>query len=145
MEGIPVMVAYSFNKRFIEPILVGLGEKRLHDVAPKRQTIRAVGKRRHARPGETIQLYTGMRTKQCRKIGEARCVENIPVRITVPKYGAVPLNIQIGEDASFYVTNDFANYDGFESESDMHAFWRKEHGPGDFFGVLIKWERINGD
>lgn len=142
------MPAYSFKRRFVVPVARGLGVSYPIDFIetmedrPKRQTIRAVGRRRHARPGEIVQCYYAMRTKQCFKIGDGRCIENIPVRITVPKYGAVPLNIQIGEDASFYVTNDFANSDGFASESDMHAFWRKEHGPGDFFGVLIKWEPL---
>ena len=53
------MVAYSLKPRFIPPILSGA----------KRQTIRAISRRRHAIPGETLQLYTGMRTKQCRLIG----------------------------------------------------------------------------
>jgi hypothetical protein len=51
------MVAYSFDKRFVPQIANGF----------KRQTIRA-HRRRHARPGEALQLYTGMRTKQCKKI-----------------------------------------------------------------------------
>jgi hypothetical protein len=51
------MVAYSFDKRFVPQIENGF----------KRQTIRA-HRRRHARPGEALQLYTGMRTKHCRKI-----------------------------------------------------------------------------
>ncbi|MEJ0016825.1 MAG: ASCH domain-containing protein [Acetobacteraceae bacterium] len=46
------MVAYSFKRDFAAPILAGI----------KRQTIRA-DRRRHARPGEVLQLYTGMRTK----------------------------------------------------------------------------------
>lgn len=69
------MVAYSFKKRFVDPIRVGLSSVSLSfDCQPKRQTIRSIGKRRHARPGETLQLYTAMRTKQCRKIGDARCM-----------------------------------------------------------------------
>lgn len=107
------MVAYSFKKRFVAPIRAGLGlimkddkgnwlqcESVIDDGAtvshpfdpykdlapearPKRQTIRAIGKRRHARPGETLQLYTAMRTKQCEKIGEARCIAVLPIRIVV--------------------------------------------------------------
>jgi hypothetical protein len=53
-----VMVAYSFQKQFVPAIISG----------KKRQTIRAFGKRRHAYVGEPIQLYVGMRTKQCAKI-----------------------------------------------------------------------------
>ena len=52
------MPAYNFQKQFAP--LVESGQKR--------QTIRAIGKRRHARPGESLQLYTGQRTKACRKL-----------------------------------------------------------------------------
>jgi len=56
------MVAYSFKAQFREPILAGT----------KRQTIRA-DRKRHARLGEALQLYTGMRTRQCKLIGRATC------------------------------------------------------------------------
>ncbi len=46
------MVAYSFNPRFIEPIRQGL----------KTQTIRSYSEARQPRPGQLLQLYTGMRT-----------------------------------------------------------------------------------
>jgi hypothetical protein len=51
------MVAYSFNRRFVPAIESGI----------KSQTIRAP-RRRHARPGERLQLYSDMRTKACRLI-----------------------------------------------------------------------------
>jgi hypothetical protein len=57
------MVAYSFNKQFVPLIQSG----------HKRQTIRA-NRKRHARVGETVQLYTGMRTRDCQKIiADQRC------------------------------------------------------------------------
>lgn len=52
------MPAYNFRKQFAP--LVESGQKR--------QTIRTIGKRRHARAGEPLQLYTGQRTKACRKL-----------------------------------------------------------------------------
>lgn len=145
------MVAYSFKNRFVGPIRVGLGiaesprddfpfpgQWRLPD--PKRQTIRAE-RARHARPGEIVQLYCGMRTKQCFKIGEARCVSVDSIVIGVKKkkleimrYAPNPISI----DA-------FAKADGFNDLDDMHAFWLKEHGVGMFRGVLIKWEPITGE
>lgn len=76
------MVAYSFRPQFVGPITVGLGLSFVNSfgvtpptIRPKQQTIRAHGKRRHARPGDELQLYTGMRTKACRLIGRARCSE----------------------------------------------------------------------
>lgn len=77
------MVAYSFRQRFVAPIQVGLGTIE-HipgtEYAPKRQTIRA-NRKRHARPGEELQLYCGMRTKGCFLIGRARCTSVSGVRL----------------------------------------------------------------
>ncbi|MBR0693603.1 hypothetical protein [Bradyrhizobium lablabi] len=119
------MVAYSFRRRFVDPIRSGA----------KRQTIRAVGKRRHARPGETVQLYSGMRTKQCIKIGDARCIYVQPMWIGVRNDSFSLRDIVIDADA-------FARADGFTSISDMHAFWLREHGVGNFEMLLIKWEPL---
>lgn len=168
------MVAYSFKKRFVTPIRYGLGLmpidgkwlpcesvielgqrdaipfdpfKHLERTArPKRQTIRAVGKRRHARPGETLQLYTAMRTKQCKKIGEARCTAVLPIRIMVNEH-SMPVEVDgrhVGVGSHDYPggLRELAQLDGFEHAEDMHEFWKKEHGLGEFSGVLIKWEPI---
>jgi len=130
------MVAYGFKKQFVDAIRSGLGNYEHIDgmiPAPKRQTIRAIGKRRHARPDEVLQLYTAMRTKQCQKIGDATCVYVQPIVIDVLK---AKLKF------SSFVTDPeaFARADGFATAADMHAFWLKEHGLGKFEGVLIKWK-----
>lgn len=65
------MVAYSFNARFELPIVT----------LRKTGTIRNVGKRRHAKPGETLQLYTGMRTRACRLLATAVCSSQDRLRI----------------------------------------------------------------
>lgn len=146
------MTAYSFKKQFVEPIRVGLGLPpsveafaagmdsfgNVHRPAPKRQTIRAIGKRRHARPGETLQLYTAMRTKQCRKIGEATCIYVQPISIDVGKTKLKFSNFVTDPEA-------FALADGFATAADMHAFWLEEHGPGKFEGVLIRWQPNDAD
>lgn len=150
------MVAYSFKKRFVTPIRVGLGlpvrdEDQDHDGAtillPKRQTIRAVGKRRHALPGEAVQLYTGMRTQICRMIGVARCKEVRDIVLTFRE----PCTVAIGSASlqqrhAYYFgdeLNEFARRDGFAGWPDMVAFWRSEHGHAEiFFGVLVEWEPI---
>jgi hypothetical protein len=135
------MVAYSFKRRFVDPIRVGLNqlcEAQLTGVHPKCQTIRAMGKRRHARAGETIQLYTAMRTKQCRKIGDARCVSVHDVSIMVGKH-TMPIRLDGAHLGGGHI-HDFARADGFASGEDMLAFWQAEHGLGKFDGVLIRWE-----
>lgn len=142
------MVAYSFNKRFVSPIRVGLGIKIHHEpgdahvYTPKRQTIRATGKRRHARPGETLQLYHGMRTKQCFKIGEARCTDVVPIIIRVPRDDAW-LSVKIADEPEKLADDAFAQADGFASVEDMWLFWRQEHPlVRTFTGFLIRWESL---
>jgi hypothetical protein len=136
------MVAYSFKKRFVDPIKSGLG---IYDpilglqpkiVKPKRQTIRAIGKRRHARPGETLQLYTAMRTKQCAKIGDARCMSIEPIKLWISLK-----HIAVGKGLN-PIDDDFARKDGFDDAKEMHTFWIAEHGAGWFEGVLIQWEPL---
>ena len=135
------MVAYSFKERFVKPIEVGLSSVSLSfDPPPKRQTIREVGLKRHARPGEVLQLYYGMRTKYCRSIGVAKCVSADPIRMNIADEPKIWM--QVGKDAAGFVTDEFARADGFASAEDMHEFWKKEHGLGRFEGVLIRWEPI---
>lgn len=143
------MVAYSFKRRFVDPIRVGLSRVSLSfDCAPKLQTIRAVGKRRHARPGETLQLYHGMRSKQCFKIGEARCVNVVGVRIHV-NGGRITIAPGTREEHALDKTvqlDAFAQRDGFGNWTEMQEFWRAEHGEiarlGPFVGMLILWEPL---
>lgn len=140
------MVAYSYKRRFVNPIRIGLGlpilpeyEESERVPRPKRQTIRA-DRRRHARPGEIIQHYRGMRTRQCFKIGEGRCVRITPIRIVVNEH-TMPTaldGVHVGEGR----LHDFARADGFDNAEDMHAFWKEEHGLGEFRGVLIQWEPL---
>jgi hypothetical protein len=134
------MVAYSFNKRFAEPIANG------HPATGiiKRQTIRAPRKR-HAQPGEAIQLYQGMRTKHCRKIiADQMCLEVRPLRLFVTDAFVHFLDndevIQLADPL-----DDFARQDGFLHWEDMRAFWRAAHSEASdaellFTGVLIRWE-----
>jgi len=134
------MVAYSFNKRFAEPIASG------HPASGiiKRQTIRA-DRKRHVQPGEAIQLYQGMRTKYCRKIiADTVCVAVRPIELFVA-LGHVRFN-DTGE--AFGITgmlDDFARQDGFLHWADLQAFWQVAHPEAcgqdlSFRGVLIRWE-----
>jgi hypothetical protein len=133
------VVAYSFKRRFVDPIRVGLSRVSLSfDCQPKHQTIRAIGKRRHARPGETLQLYCAMRTRQCFKIGEARCIEVSPIAIAVNLH-TMPITLN-GQHLGGGRIHEFAQADGFDHGEDMHEFWKAEHGLGPFEGVLIRWE-----
>lgn len=131
------MVAYSFQSRFADAV----AELR------KRQTIRALGKRRHARPGECVQLYTGMRTRSCRKLVDPDpvCTSAEPVMLesvvgkipgTLP---LCPLRIWVNGRTSPEESEAIARADGFASIQEMHDWFKQAHGLP-FHGVLIKWE-----
>jgi hypothetical protein len=126
------MVAYSFNPRFIEPIRQGI----------KTQTIRAHGLRRHARPGELLQLYSGMRTAHCRRIlPDTPCLTLMQVEITFRK-GEIARAVTDGVPVRDL--DAFALRDGFADAVDMWAFWRDHHPEAmaeGFRGVLIEWAR----
>ena len=123
------MVAYSFKQRFAAPILAGT----------KRQTIRA-DRKRHARPGEELQHYTGMRTKHCRLIGRAICEALLTILINLEADYVVVRRFDHEELFEGAALDEFARDDGFEDWADMKAFWRAEHGTIDRFeGVLVKW------
>lgn len=125
------MVAYNFQRRFVAPIRAGT----------KRHTIRAerAGRSRHARPGELMQLYFGLRTRHVQRIAEPRCESVRSVRIDLGLYFAEV-------DGLAFCDDDFDAFemsDGFTDGDDMVAFWRREHpGVEVFSGLLIRWEPI---
>lgn len=123
------MVAYSFKAQFRTRILAGT----------KRQTIRS-DRKRHARPGEQIQLYTGMRTRSCALIARAICQACVPIRIGVADQW---IETETGRIDDLPTLELFAAVDGFESWSAMRAFWQREHrDQPTFFGVLIRWNGL---
>tara|TARA_R110000772_G_scaffold27272_2_gene69534 strand:+ start:1124 stop:1741 length:618 start_codon:yes stop_codon:yes gene_type:complete len=136
------MVAYSFKSAFIPDIQAWL----------KMQTVRGNRIRRHARPGEPVQLYTAMRTRHCRKIldPDPVCsrVEEIDIDV-----GRVGLDLMLnGIPLDEQQATDFAIADGFRIKQPdmlrsltplkyMRRFWVMTHGYGLFEGVVIHWQR----
>lgn len=129
------MVAYSFKARFAPPILAGT----------KRQTIRAERKR-HARPGEQLQLYTGMRTRSCKLIGRAPCLSVTSIRLDFQVRRVESLDTGTAWTTA-EETDAFAVSDGFADWNAMAAFWAAEHPGIDLFsGVMIRWAPLlSGD
>lgn len=119
------MPALNFQAQFADAVERGA----------KIQTIRARRKDgRDPKEGDTLYLYTGMRTKACRKIGERRCRKVMNVEID---YNSVRLN---GD--SFLLTNareNFAKADGFEDWTAMRKWFEKTHDLP-FRGFVICWE-----
>ena len=117
------MPAYNFQARFAPAIKAGT----------KRQTIRR-RRRRPTRPGDTLYLYVGQRTKRCQKLREAICVSVEPIDIH-PGYIAVD-----GKVLSFLETWDLAQAEGFQSTARFYDFFQDHYGLR-LIGVmeLIKW------
>ena len=124
------MVAYNFKKQFVKPIQDG----------EKRQTIRRVGKRKHAQRGDRIQLYTGQRTTSCERIIEddVVCLCSKPVSIYVGKETSTVI-----VDGDAVTTSEgkeaLALADGFDDFQAFHEFWKENHGLGRHDFVLIQW------
>lgn len=143
------MVAYSFKSFFAPQIASG----------EKCQTIRS-DRPRHARPGERVQLYQGMRTKHCRKIIDDQiCTKVLPIEIAISELinelvaSVVVDGIHLHRDE----VEQFARADGFAPEllgdlipaklrgrtarETMGRFWVANHpGVTTFAAVLIKWQ-----
>ena len=100
----------------------------------KRQTIRATRKY-PIKVGDTLYLYTGMRTKQCRKLGEAVCKEIAGVVITEEYISVFPVPCCPKDTASI---SEIARADGFKSSGELVLWFKKTHGLP-FEGQLIRW------
>lgn len=110
------MVAINFSPKFAK--LVASGKKR--------QTIR---KTLRCMPGQKLQLYTGQRTKSCRKLLDAICVS---VDLVVLPLGDNP-----------FITDEFAKADGFKNSAEMQKWFIEHHKTKIFKGFLIKWEPLS--
>lgn len=142
------MVAYSFKTYFAPQIL---------DLS-KTHTIRG-HRRRHAHVGEPVQLFTGMRTRQCRKIiPDPVCVAVLPILIMssdLIEPGLAYIEID-GRPLDSDEIEAFAVSDGFSPErlrglapkgmigttarETMGRFWAAENPGSSFQGVIIRWE-----
>jgi len=125
------MVAYNFQRRFAAAIVDGR----------KTHTIRT-DRRRHARPGEMLQLFTGMRSTSCVKlIPDPLCLRVEPIRIDFGAEGKID-QVQLDGQAVDDL-DQFALADGFESLADMYGFWVLQHGLlRAFNGTLIGWAPV---
>jgi len=123
------MPALNFQKRFAPDVKSGA----------KGQTIRAHRKdgRAHCQPGDTLALYTGMRTTQCRKLGEGKVSRVSEFKITIQQV----ISINGGRLTAGEGKNQFARADGFVDAREMLEWFQKTHGLP-FDGVVIEWELL---
>lgn len=118
------MPLYNFQRRFKAMILSGR----------KRHTIRAKRKR-ETKPGETLHLYCGLRTKATELLLRPTCTRVDDIRI--PNEHDVLIN---GEPLDQSEKDSLAYSDGFDDFADMMKFW---DGRLPFEGDLIHWNYLN--
>ncbi len=139
------MTAYGFKDRFVDAIREGR----------KRQTVRAprLGRQRHARPGELLQLYRNWRQPGMAKIIPDPVCRAV-VQVTISQEGVfcageTPALVATGvadygwRRASaalprLITLDSFARADGFADAGDMLRFFAAAH-PLPFTGVCILW------
>jgi hypothetical protein len=120
-----MMVALNFSAEFVPDV----------DAGRKTQTIR-VGAR--ARAGQALQLYTGQRTKACRKLADAICVDCTYVGLTAK-------GVTLGDVSRFpWDIDDFARQDGFENYAAMWRWFSERYKTNSFTGHIIRWRLAAG-
>jgi hypothetical protein len=130
------MVAYSFKRQFIEPILAGTKAQTIRE--PRRGWRAAAGLSGHARPGEGLQLFVGMRTKSCELILRTICLYTSPVTLMWRPIVEVKVD---DERLSAQKLDAFARRDGFADFDAMEVFWAETHpGKTVFHGEVIRWQ-----
>ncbi len=110
------MVALNFQTRFAVAVRAGI----------KTQTIRKARKRR-IKKGDLLQLYTGQRTSNCKKLGDAVCTSVETITLFKERPGL----------------QEIALADGFADASDMLDWFQHMHGLP-FTGHLITWRLREG-
>jgi hypothetical protein len=138
------MPAFNFKSQFVPLIESG----------KKRQTIRALRKdgRPHCRLGDFIKLYTGMRTKACRLIGESEVtgifevkVENAGIWVSgMRNFAPCETADQKVVRLDYAEAIRFARADGFANVGEMKNFFATTHGLP-FKGILIRWKPLTTD
>lgn len=118
------MPLLDFKKQFADAVESG----------EKRCTIRAYRKDgRDPKPGDTLYLYTGLRTKSCRKLKVCKCKSVTKLRI-----GDDFVQKEILRGLFFMNSTKIAHLDGFDNKKDFFDFFKKTHGLP-FRGLLIEW------
>ena len=115
------MPALNFQKQFAGAVESG----------EKRQTVRSMRKR-PIREGDRLYLYTGMRTKSCRKLKETECqlVQTVWIErdaLMVDDEMATPKERE-----------GFAHSDGFDTWEALAQWFEQTHGLP-FEGQVIHW------
>lgn len=127
------MTVFVFNFKAVFADRVAYGRKA--------QTIRAHRKDgKVPRQGDTVKLYTGLRTRNTKLLLEGVVTDCFPVHIDLHHdaydrpFIINGIRLRPGEARSF------ARLDGFTDANDMQAWFRETYGPEqDFEGFCVRW------
>lgn len=106
------MVAFNFEKQFVPKILAG----------QKFATIRQNAK---CKPGDIMQLYTGMRTKSCELLAEKMCVDVLPIQVFEGGVG-IPVDTKDTLKYAYYIGH-CPKMLGFDSIDELLGFYKKHY------------------
>lgn len=118
---------FNFQRQFADAVTAGR----------KLQTVRATrADNKVPRPGETVKLYTGLRTRLARLLNQGTVTECLPVRMDLGEPPSLTVGAEVlrGRDLRL-----FAESDGFESAAAMFEWFRGTHG-FEFEGFCVKWQ-----
>lgn len=106
------------------------------DKVENRTKCRTIRKTKRGDVGQSVQLYTGMRTKACRKLVEedAQLIIVEPITIFVDEISGV----------SWWNRHRFAQLDGFETFQEFREFFKSTYGLP-FSGWLHVWYWPEGE
>ena len=115
------MVAVNFRSQLADAVESG----------EKYMTIRPTAR---CKVGDNLQLYTGQRTKGCRKLRDGVCATVAPIQITTRSIVLDGYMYGMGTDMAGFI----AKSEGFETMSEMLEFFDRLYGLP-FEGCLIEW------
>jgi hypothetical protein len=119
-----MMVSFNFSPEHVPKVESG----------EKNQTIR---RKQRGKVGDLCQLYTGMRTKACRKIRA-----DDPPLIAVTYCAIRPDYLTLGDTSVAPRDLDtFARADGFKDYNHMLAWFEAKYGTPYFIGYLHIWAK----
>ena len=105
-------LVYNFKARFAPAVEMGA----------KTSTIRLFEKTEPPVKGDRLKLYTGMRTKNCRKLKDVICQACFPILISEDDLQLNGISLPPGEQ------NLLALHDGFINAAELRYFFRKTYG-----------------
>jgi hypothetical protein len=127
-ENCFAMGAYNFKPRFVPFIR---NETKRHTIRAKRA--------RPDKPGNTLHLFTGQRTKACRRIGRAICIKVEDIVISASHQVFVD-----GVELNASEKNALAYCDGFRAGGVPRAFelmMKFWEGRLPFHGDIVHWSK----